>query len=133
MSDLTDEAANEILQNTDWCKFSDAREMIQDVYAMGMRHAAAVSAAENERLRTAMREARVAICNWPEGAQAMLDDALLATPTGRTVPLTDEQIRDIRIKLNHASAYCHGHGFDVALARAIEAAHGIAASPEKKP
>jgi predicted dienelactone hydrolase len=56
-----------------------------------------------------------------------------AVPVPVPVPLTDEQIRDIRIKLNHASTYCHGHGFDVALARAIERAHGIAASPEKKP
>ena len=54
MSNLTDEAANEILQNSEWCKFSDAREMIQEVYVMGYTHAAAVSAekdAEIARLR----------------------------------------------------------------------------------
>jgi len=34
------------------------------------------AADEIERLRTAMREAKTAIGNWPEGAQAMLHDAL---------------------------------------------------------
>jgi len=41
-------------------------------------HSVAITEAadEIERLRTAMREAKTAIGNWPEGAQAMLHDAL---------------------------------------------------------
>jgi hypothetical protein len=47
----------------------------------GMAPAGAVAALglcliEIERLRTAMREANAAIGNWPEGAEAMIDDAL---------------------------------------------------------
>lgn len=75
-----------------------------------------------ERLRYAATSRPGGIC---EEAANEIERLRAAPPAAPAVPLTDEQIQDIRSKLNHASVYCHGHGFDVALARAIEQAHGI--------
>jgi hypothetical protein len=40
-ANLSDEAADEILRNTEWTKWADARDMIQAVYAKGRRAGAA--------------------------------------------------------------------------------------------
>ena len=82
MSDLTDEAANEILQNAEWCKFSDAREMIQEVYAMGYAHAAAVLAAE-----------RITAAHWQSLAEANM---ALAVSANKRMAAKDAEIAGLR-------------------------------------
>lgn len=57
--DLTDEDANDILKSRSWSKFSDARELLQDVYAMGQcsmrEYAAAAVAMEREKWKKVYR------------------------------------------------------------------------------
>ena len=88
MSDLTDEAANEILQNAEWCKFSDAREMIQEVYAMGYAHAAAVLAAE-----------RITAAHWQSLAEANM---ALAVSANKRMAAKDAEIAGLREYLDAA-------------------------------